>query len=268
MNTAKQTKLNPIKIGFIKNVNLPIIPFKMQVERTSCSAPHAHPRGQLIYASKGIMKVICKQKSWIIPPSQAVWIPPNLIHDVSFPKKVLMRNLFIDESATTNLPKLCTVIKVSSLLHHLILKASKLPEQYPINSPEYRLMMVIIDELSLAEKTTLFLPLGNDKRLLKVMNILLNDINETRCLNELSKLAGASSRTIARLFIKETNLTFGTWRNRLKIQNSVRLLSEGKSISEISYLLGYNSSSAFIEMFRKNMGITPMKYFKNKYERI
>ena len=228
MNIENKTKLNPIEIGFIENANLPIIPLTMQVECTSCSAPHSHPRGQLIYASKGTMRVICNQKTWIVPPSQAVWAPPNTIHDVAFPDKVLMRNLFIDRSVTENLPKQCTVIKVSPLLHQLILKASHYKEKYSINSSEYRLMMVIIDELTVAEKSALFLPIGKDQRLLKVMNTLLSKIDDKRSLNELSKLAGASSRTISRLFIKETSLTFSTWKNRLKIQNSIELLSKKK----------------------------------------
>ncbi len=267
MNIEKMPKLPPVKIGYIIDSSLPIIPLVMDVEHAGCAAVHSHPRGQLIYASRGVMRVFCENESWIVPPYQAVWVPPNIKHDVFFPGKVTLRNLFIDQSVTDNLPQKCKVLKINELLHQLIIKASNIGENYQKNSSEYRLMMVVIDELIEALPTELGLPTGTDQRLLKVINILLKNPQDNRGLDNLGKLAGASSRTLSRLFIKETGLSFGTWRKRLRLQEAIKLLDKGQSVSEVAFQLGYKSSSAFIEMFRHALGESPINYLKKNTSR-
>ncbi len=264
MNIEKLPKLPPVEIGYIVDSSLPIIPLVMDVEFSGCAAVHSHPRGQLIYASRGVMRIFCENESWIVPPYQAVWVPPNIKHNVFFPEKVTLRNLFIDQSLTDNLPQKCTVLKISELLHQLILKVSIIEDNYQKDSSIYRLMMVVIDELTEALPTELGLPTGTDQRLLKVMNILLKNIQDNRNLESLGKLAGASSRTLSRLFIKETGLSFGTWRRRLRLQEAIKLLDKGHSVTEVAFELGYKSPSAFIEMFRHALGESPMNFLKNK----
>ncbi|WP_051284486.1 AraC family ligand binding domain-containing protein [Desulforegula conservatrix] len=175
MNIDKLTKLSPIEIGYRIEPALPVIPFAMQVNQAGCAGSHAHPRGQLIYASSGVMRVVCGRDVWVAPPSQAVWVPPDMEHEVYFPGEILLRNLFIDPSMSSSLPKDCTILKVSSLLRELILKAVLIGDGYLPESSGYRLMLVIIDELQQAEPTELHLPMGRDERLLRVMEVLLKN---------------------------------------------------------------------------------------------
>lgn len=44
---------------------------------------HSHSRGQLAYASSGVIKVYTDSGSWIVPPSQAVWIPGGIRHSLT-----------------------------------------------------------------------------------------------------------------------------------------------------------------------------------------
>ncbi|MDD2271368.1 MAG: helix-turn-helix transcriptional regulator [Desulfuromonadaceae bacterium] len=262
MNTDKLTKLPPIEVGYRIDPSLPVIPLAMQVSQAGCAAPHAHPRGQLIYASSGVMKVVCGGDIWIVPPSQAVWVPPQIEHEVYFPGEVSLCNLFIDPSASVDLPEVCTVFKVSPLLRELIVKAVQVGDSYVPGSPGYRLMMVVIDELCQAEQTELHLPMGRDERLLRVMEALLKDPGDRRDLNGFSLIAGASSRTLARLFVRETGLTFGVWRKRLLLQDAIDRLGKGQNVTSVALDLGYQSLSAFIEMFRQSLGASPGQYVR------
>ena len=262
MNIEKLTKLPPIEIGYRIDPALPVIPLAMQVNQAGCAAPHAHPRGQLIFASSGVMRVICGRDVWIVPPSQAVWVPPEIEHEVYFPGEVSLRNLFIDPSASAGLPEVCTVFKVSSLLRELILKAVLVGDNYSPESPGYRLMMVILDELRQAEPTALHLPMGHDERLLRVMEALLKNPGDHRELDELAMIAGASSRTLSRLFVRETGLTFGAWRKRLLLQEAIDRLGKGQNVTRVAFDLGYQSLSAFIEMFRQSLGASPGQYLR------
>ncbi len=264
MDIAKLTKLPPITVGYRVEPKLPIIPLAMQVSNAGCAASHAHPRGQLIFASNGVMRVLCGKDIWVVPPTQAVWIPSDVEHEVYFPGEVSLRNLFIDPSVTSGLPELCTVIRVSPLLRELILKAVIIGDSYTTESPGFRLMTVILDELEQAERTQLHLPMGRDTRLLRVIEELLKCPGDRRELQEWALFAGASTRTLARLFVKETGLTFGDWRKRLLLQEAVDRLGKGDTVTDVAFDLGYKSLSAFIEMFRKSLGSPPREYLSTK----
>lgn len=257
MNAGKLTKLDPITTGYRLDVNLPIIPLSMEVEQAGCASIHSHPRGQFIYASSGTMRVICNRDIWVVPPSQAVWVPPQHEHEVYFPGKVLLKNLFVDPSVTVDLPGQCTILKVSSFLRELIGRAVEIGEEYLVDSPGWRVMQVLLDELRHAEETPLYLPMGKDPRLLRVMESLLQQPDSRRDLNQWGHLVGASGRTLERLFVAETGLTFRIWRTRLILQEAVTRLSLGEQVTGVAFDLGYKSLSAFIEMFRRELGLSP-----------
>ncbi len=264
MSVDKLTRLDPIEVGYRVNPDLPVIPLAMQVSKAGCAAPHRHPRGQLIYASSGVMRVVCGRDIWVVPPSQAVWVPPDQEHEVYFPGDVALRNLFVDPSATAGLPLHCCVLRVSVLLRELILKAVGIGEEYQPDSAGWRLMQVLLDELRQAEPTPLHLPMARDERVMRVIEALLHTPEDCRGLDGWSGLAGASSRTLARLFVAETGLTFGQWRTRLVLQEAIRRLDQGQPVTAIAFDLGYQSLSAFIEMFRRELGSPPRQYARQQ----
>ena len=48
-----------------------------------------------------------------------------------------------------------------------------------------------------------------------------------------------------------------------KLDYSFSLLKEGKNVTEACYLLGFNSSSFYIEAFRRRFFGTPYKYVRS-----
>jgi len=89
---------------------------------------------------------------------------------------------------------------------------------------------------------------------------LMENPDDNRGLEDWSKTAHASTRTLARLFVSETGLTFRQWRQHLRIAEAITRLSEGHSVLNVSMDLGYASQSAFTTMFRKLMGRTPSAF--------
>ena len=262
MNIEKLTKLPPIEIGYRVDATLPVIPLAMQVDKAGCAAPHAHPRGQFIYASSGVMRVVCGCDIYMVPPSQGVWVPPNIEHQVYFPGKVSLRNLFVDPSATTGLPEKCTVLKVSPLLRELILKAVLIGDCYMPESHGWRLMLVMLEELRQAETTNLHLPMAQDARAVRVMEALQGNPGDNRDLNAWAKIAGACPRTLSRVFVRETGLSFGAWRKRMLLLEAIDRLGKGESVTRVAFGLGYQSLSAFVEMFRRTLGVSPGQYIR------
>jgi AraC-like DNA-binding protein len=54
-------------------------------------------------------------------------------------------------------------------------------------------------------------------------------------------------------------MSFGEWRQRLRVVRALALLEAGRSVESIALDLGYGSSSAFIAMFRRMSGTSPDK---------
>ena len=209
MNIVKQTTLPPIEVGYRIDAARPVIPLAMEVSRTGCAAPHHHPRGQFIYASSGVMRILTPAGAWVVPPSQAVWVPPEIEHEVYFPGQVSLRNLFIDPSAVAGLPTACCVLKVGTLLRELVRRAVAVGDGYRRHTPEWRLMQVLLDELRRAEPSPLHLPAARDPRVCRVTEALQRQPGDDRDLAAWAKVACASSRTLARLFVRDTGMTFG-----------------------------------------------------------
>ena len=223
---------------------------------------HQHRRAQLLFTIEGVMTVSTKTGTWVVPPQQAVWVPPGTEHDVSADQRVAMRSLYLDPSALDRLPATCCVLTVPPLLRELILRAVSLPADYPPAGPQARLMAVIPDELAGLTPEPLHLPLPADSRLRSVTNALIADPGDGRDLKQWAKSAGASERTLARLFVKETGMTFGTWRQRRRLLAAIGRLAEGQPVTSVAVDLGYDSPSAFITMFRRTLGATPGRYLQ------
>ncbi len=80
----------------------------------------------------------------------------------------------------------------------------------------------------------------------------------------MGKRLALSERSLARLMLRETGLTFGRWRQQLQLIIALRELASGVSVQNVAANLGYESVNAFITMFKKTMGSTPAHYFAER----
>jgi AraC-like DNA-binding protein len=251
-----------VDLGFAIDSSKPILPLALDVFETQCAEKHKHPRAQLIYSCTGSMKVVAADSVWLVSSNQAIWVPGMIEHQVHFLKRNHIRNLFIDPSVAGQLPDKCFALDVSPFLQALIQKVTNIGNDYEMNSAQGRLISVLMDELAVITPTKTFLPTSNDFHVKKVMDALINDPGDKRSIEDFAELACTSSRTLARLFIKEVGLTFGDWRKRVRLMVAIEKLEKGFSVSQISVDLGYGNPSAFVEMFGKEFGISPRKYLE------
>ena len=229
------------------------------------SAPHLyglhhHERAQLVYASAGVMTVVTRDGTWLVPPQQAVWVPAGVEHEVRAHGPLAMRSLYLLPELAAGLPERCCVVRVSPLLRELILRAVTFAQSGQPSPAELRLLALVPDEVRALTAEPLHLPLPRDGRLRVVTEALAAAPADTRPLGHWASSAGASERTLARLFLKETGLTFGAWRQRLRLITAVARLAEGQAVTSVAFDLGYDSPSAFIAMFRRQLGAPPGRY--------
>jgi len=108
---------------------------------------------------------------------------------------------------------------------------------------------------------TLELPIPEDDRLKKIYKQLSTTPGDNRTLGEWGLEVGASGRTLARRYRIETGMSFGQWRQQLRILEALKRIGMQEPVTTVAIELGYDSPSAFISMFRKALGQTPGKYF-------
>jgi AraC-like DNA-binding protein len=123
------------------------------------------------------------------------------------------------------------------------------------------LIAVILHQLEVVQTIPLQLPHLSDPRLIRISDLLTKDPSDSRTLAELCRVSGTSKRSIERLFQQEIGMTFGKWRQQLRLMQGMRLLAQGAKVTQAALESGYSTPSAFISMFRKALGTTPTSYF-------
>ena len=221
---------------------------------------HSHPEDQLLFASSGVMTLRTKQGVWVVPPLRAVWIPADTPHSVAMSGAVSMRTLYFLPKLCRRLRGKCFVMNVSALLRELILHACKFKRLSRRPTAERRIIEIIVDQLKAVDSIPLQLPHPTDTRAMRVVKALLADPSDQRNLERLCRDCGASKRTIQRVFLEETKMNFGKWRQQLRLLHGLQLMASGEKVTAAALEAGYNSPSAFISMFRRQLGTTPMRY--------
>lgn len=223
---------------------------------------HFHDRDQLVYASQGVMTVLTDAGIWVVPTLRALWIPAGVPHTINMSGKVAMRTLYLKPRLARALPRDCCVVNVSPLLRELILHACSFRALKNSSPRQRHLIDLIADQLEAIQMVPLQLPHLSDSRARHVAEIVLANPASTQQLSKLCRGSGASKRTVERLFQDEVGMTFGRWRQQLRLMHAVRLLAEGAKVTHAALEAGYSTPSAFICMFKKILGCTPGLYFK------
>jgi len=223
---------------------------------------HYHDRDQIVYACQGVMTVETSQGMWVLPASRALWIPSGIPHAVRMAGEVSLRTLYLRPKLVRGLPRECTVVNISPLLKELILYACQFEALNKRIEARRHLIEVILDLLRSSQTLPLQLPRPVDPRAQCVADLLYCDPGSPVPTEEICTRAGASKRTIERLFRQDTGMTLGRWRQQLRLIHSMRLLAQGTKINSVASEAGYSSASAFILMFKSVLGTTPGQYFQ------
>lgn len=262
MNVARRTTGDPLHPGNLRDPQLPVVTASSDSPGNQRFPMHRHFRAQLVFAREGVMSVTTAAGTWVVPPQQAVWVPAEVDHEVYSAGPLSMRSLYVHPGAAGGLPAECCVMAVEPFLRELIIKVADLAERGDGLRGHGRLVGVVLDELRELKVAPLHLPLPQDPRLKAITDSLLACPGDDRDLSQWGRRAGASGRTLARLFRRETGMTFAGWRRRLRLLAAISRLGGGESVTTVAYDLGYHSPSAFVAMFRRALGTSPGRYLK------
>lgn len=250
------------KLDQLEALSQPVVAYGRELAAGEILPLHRHRRAQFVYAGRGVMSVTTASAAFVVPPQRAVWMPAGVGHRIEARSVVAMRTLYIEPLVSTELPANVCVLQVTPLLRELIIAAVAAGPVYAPDGAQSRIVSVILDQIATLPTASLALPMPTDARLLRVTQALVAEPGDTRSLARWAAQAGASERTLGRLFKQQTGMSFGAWRQQRRLLQAMELLATGSSVTAVALELGYDNTSAFIAMFRRCLGTTPARYFK------
>jgi AraC-like DNA-binding protein/mannose-6-phosphate isomerase-like protein (cupin superfamily) len=231
--------------------------FILSDRHESISVPwHSHRRAQLIHVSQGVLTVRTRDLRFVIPPQRAVWIGAGVLHRIEGRSPFWLTTCYIEPELLTMSAE-PRVVTIDRLVDELLIEASKFGGDYPEEGPEERLITVLLDRLQGLAVTDIALPEVKDHRLQRICKRLTDNPSLDATLVMLAAEAALTERTAARLFVRDTGMTFGKWRQHMRLQRALEHLSAGNSVTQTAFDVGYSDVSSFIAAFKNLFGRTP-----------
>jgi AraC-like DNA-binding protein/quercetin dioxygenase-like cupin family protein len=219
--------------------------------------PHSHPQHQLAWTRRGVLGVAVGDTYWVLPPTRALWLPAGVVHRTGATRDAVLRSLYLE-------PDRCgldwtepTPVGVDGLLAHLI---AYLNREGLADDARLRAEAVVLDLLRPLPIMPIDVPHPVDERVCAVTDALLADPADPRSLEAHAGAAGVSRRTLTRLFVHDTGMSFDRWRTHLRLRAALPLLAEGQPVSRVAHAVGYATPSAFLAAFRRTVGTSPRRY--------
>lgn len=223
--------------------------------------PHVHDQAHLMYTVKGMLEVTTQEGVWYVPPKQAIWIPPRIEHQARANGEATLQVVIIDLPSDLPCPQAATsMVLISPLLRELLRCLRRGGASYGAAELGGHVRALMLAELVFLEETALHLPALADRRLRAIQTSLHADPADDTALATWAQQLHLCSRSLARLFLKETGTSFSTWRQHTRLMLALPRLAAGEPVTRVALDLGYASPSAFTRMFRRVLGVSPSEY--------
>lgn len=242
-----------------------------EVERRSSvmSDYHAHDYYELSLILSGEVSILTPFAASSSSMVRVLLSPPGVPHYISCVEGTCYRRInvnfskeFIYESADTK--------PISSLLEDGFLidvsnamaeKLAGILREIGIESDRYRRRLMLLYFLSyvgdVSERKTI-------ESLPEIISELLSYIekNSSQKLKaeDIARMFGIGRTTLMTSFKKHTGMTLGEYIQRCRMADALRYLSSGVSVSRTAELAGFGECSNMIRVFKRTVGVTPMKY--------
>jgi len=248
---------DPARLRPFEQAPRPLVGYARDYAAAHDTGWHQHPRAQLLFSTAGVMRVGTETAWFIVPPGTGLWMPALHRHMTHMPPGLRMRALFLREDAARAGPGAVTVVAVSPLLRELILTACEQSITWDEDGPVRHVVALALHEIGRAATRPISVPACRDPRLQRVAAALLADPADPRGLEAFADMAGASARTLARLFRRDTGMSFQAWRRQLRLTEALASLAQGETPARAAAAVGYASGPAFGAAFRAAFGTTP-----------
>ncbi|AKQ53568.1 AraC family transcriptional regulator [Bordetella hinzii] len=220
--------------------------------------PHSHLDGMFLLVQEGLMLLHSGGAFTSLAPGRLGWIPPGVQLQARWFGRARGTAMFVRAHACARLPPRTCSWQATALIEALFLRLAQCATL--ADGHARGLFEVMTEELRLSETERLSLPLPHDERLRDLAHALLAAPDDARGIDAWARAFNMSERTLMRRFRAETGVTLGQWRAQARMLRALELLAQGEPVTQVALAVGYESTSAFIGIFREQFGVTPSRY--------
>lgn len=219
---------------------------------------HAHLESQLVWVGDGQMIATVGDRRWVLSPSQALWIPSGLAHDLEAVRDSDVHIMYVwSDECPRDWPG-PVPMRMSSLAREL-LRYLALPHH--ADDAARRARAMLLDVLEPLRIAPIDLPMPREERSRQIAVAVLSEPGLPHTLSAWARRLHTSEKTIQRSFTSQTGMTFSEWRIQARLFCSLRLLADAVPVAAVAGRIGYTSTNGFTSAFRSRFGTTPGSFF-------
>ena len=213
-------------------------------------------------------------KHYVFKEDCAVLIMPNVIHSFTYENG---EGSIIDVNIDTS--RLKPIFNIDAFLAHFGIQAQNLPTVIPMNEALKDLSQEFLSVTSLTDCFIAFMKffriaknqMGNGTDILEsnashndelraILTWTKQNMHRKISTDEVAQSLGYNKSYFCRKFKNTTGMTYIAFLNYLRICEAHRLLKHGASVGQACDAIGFEDTSYFISLFKKQYGITPKKF--------
>lgn len=225
--------------------------------------PFEIDRHYLLYAMSGTMRLEAVGRRWTLPPARAALIPAGQPVSVTILTQLTSASVLFAPHFMPDPPRVA-VFDVSPLARALLGECRAYGPDGGLLPPYERALfeMLATVVLRLAESPSpLSLPLPASEPLRCALDLTEATASDAPNFADIAYQTGQSTRALSRRFEQEMGMTWRQTLCRIRMMRAVEALAGSEMpVTEIAFLVGYNSVSAFNTAFRDLLGVSPTQY--------
>ena len=242
---------------------------------------HVHDWHQLVHVRSGLAVVRSDGRTWLAPPTWAVWMPAGVRHAIRFAGPTALRVVYLRADpprrgdahlaeaigparsatglrggAAGVLPGTAGAMPVSPLLRELVERATVIGMLDRRDPLEAALATLLVAELTEVGPPPLAVPEPAGAPARRAAELLATGMT----VAQVAAAIGVGRRTLERVFRAETGLPAGRWRQYRLLLRGLEEVADGATVQDASVIAGYGTPSAYVAAFRAAFGTTPTRF--------
>ncbi len=230
-----------------------------------------HNYWEFLYVTDGVIEVFSGDKTYELSSGKLIFFAPMQFHSLRAAKGTSPHVVVVSFSLSAEeLPALTDgVFNITGRENEIILRGLSAYEEgvryaFPLKN---QIAALKIEELIL---TLLENQIPNSEEISRIgtdnykfiLKTLEENVDKKLSMEDIAKICGLSLSNLKKTFCKYGGVSIMKYYNTLRLKKAVCLMSEGKSMNEISDRLNFSSQHYFTTAFKKEYGLSPLAYKK------
>lgn len=128
-------------------------------------------------------------------------------------------------------------------------------KEHPIIQLVINIIESLITDLALSDNRNIPALTGENEQLYtRIVGILEDNVNTSITISEIAKECGVSSATVKNCFSAFAGCGIHKYLLKIKMRTATELLRDGKTVSEVSDILGFSTPNYFSYVFKRETG--------------